>query len=95
MTQKTKPAGGGLSHSRTTDSLSWTGPITLTAGEVERYIRACLPNLKKSGGEYRGPCPIHDGERDSFVINAETGRWFCHSECDRGGDIIGLHMEIS
>lgn len=70
------------------------GPITLTAGEVERYIRVRLPNMKKSGGQYRGPCPIHGGERDSFAINSETGQWFCHSVCNRGGDTVGLHMEI-
>lgn len=69
--------------------------ITLSPAEVERYIDVRLPHLKKSGGEFRGPCPIHDGERDSFSINSETGLWCCHSECDRGGDVFSCESEIS
>ena len=70
------------------------GLISFTPGEVETYIRARLPNLHKSGGEYRGPCPIHNGTGDNFAISGETGQWFCHSKCGRGGDIISLHMDL-
>ncbi|MBZ5562329.1 MAG: DUF927 domain-containing protein [Acidobacteriia bacterium] len=47
------------------------------------------------GKELRGPCPIHQGQRDSFSVEPATGRWYCHSKCARGGGLIGLEMELS
>jgi len=44
--------------------------------------------LHLSGGEYRGKCPLHGGQRDSFSLNPENGLWHCHSECDEGGDVF-------
>jgi hypothetical protein len=51
--------------------------------------------LKKSGKELRGPCPIHQGKRDSLAINMETGAWYCHSGCDRGGTIFDFETELT
>jgi hypothetical protein len=46
--------------------------------------------LKPSGKELRGCCPIHGGDNPtSFVVDAEAGRWHCFS-CLRGGDVIEL-----
>jgi hypothetical protein len=45
-------------------------------------------------GEWRCPCPIHGGQRDSFAIASDTGQWYCHSECGRGGDIIALELAL-
>ena len=67
----------------------------LTQPEIKAYCAARLKGAKLSGGEFRAPCPIHGGERDSFAINAETGQWYCHSECGRGGDIPSLEMALS
>lgn len=50
------------------------------------YYLTRIPKLRKSGGEWRCACPIHNGRRDSFSVNMETGLWRCHSECDEGGD---------
>jgi putative DNA primase/helicase len=45
--------------------------------------------LKSAGGELRGPCPVHNGQRDSFAVNPESGLWHCFSECgDVGGDVF-------
>jgi 5S rRNA maturation endonuclease (ribonuclease M5) len=67
----------------------------LTRSEVFKYIAARQQlKLSGSGDELRGPCPIHHGERDSFAMNAETGEWFCHSECGRGGSLPGLEMAL-
>jgi hypothetical protein len=28
-------------------------------------------------------------------VNVETGEWFCHSECGRGGDVFALEMALN
>ena len=64
--------------------------------EVFRYYESRVPNLKKSRhGEWRGPCPVHGGRRSNFAVDADSGRWFCHSQCGRGGDIFALEMVLS
>src|SRR5579864_575160 len=67
-----------------------------TPFEVAAYYRARVPDLSQRGtGEWRGRCPIHRGTRDSFAVNPETGNWFCHSQCGRGGSIFDFEMELS
>lgn len=43
-------------------------------------------------GEARGACPLHGGSRpDSFslaLVGERAGQWYCHSGCQRGGDVI-------
>ncbi len=70
--------------------------ITFTPGEASTYYAARVPHLKqRRGTERRGPCPIHRGKDDSFAVDSETGGWFCHSRCGRGGDILGLEMALT
>ena len=63
--------------------------------EIAAYYAQRVPDLKQTGTELRGPCPIHQGTRDSFAVNPETGLWYCHSECDCGGSMIQLEMAIN
>jgi putative DNA primase/helicase len=63
--------------------------------EVDRYISHRDLKGRPYGKEFRGPCPVHHGKDYNFSMNLETGEWFCHSHCDRGGSLIGLEMEIS
>ena len=63
--------------------------------EVRAYYAARVPGLKPSGGELRGPCPIHKGTRASFAVNPHNGQAYCHSQCARGWDIVGLERELS
>lgn len=69
--------------------------LSFTEGQIERYVHARMPDLKKQGGEFRGPCPVHHGKRDSFAINARTGMAQCFSQCGKGWDIPGLEMEFT
>src|SRR6516165_10035464 len=46
--------------------------------------------LKKSGGEWIGPCPVCGG-RDRFAINPRKGLFNCRG-CGIGGDAIALVM---
>lgn len=63
--------------------------------EVEAYYRARLPELRQDGHQWEGRCPVHGGDnRDSFKVKPETGQWFCHSECSRGGGIVSLEAEL-
>ncbi len=70
--------------------------ITFTSAEVSDYFAARVPKLKPArGGERRGPCPIHKGKDDNFAVDPQTGQWFCHSTCGRGGDILELEMALT
>jgi putative DNA primase/helicase len=73
-----------------------TGPITFTLGEVSTYYAARVPHLKqRRAAEWRGACPIHHGKNDNFAVDPVTGRWFCHSTCGRGGDLLELEAALT
>ncbi len=70
--------------------------ITFTSGEVSTYYAARVPHLKqRRAAEWRGGCPIHHGKNDNFAVEPATGRWFCHSTCGRGGDILELEEALA
>jgi hypothetical protein len=69
--------------------------LFFTEGQIERYVHARMPGIKKQGGEFRGACPVHQGKRDSFAVNTQTGMAQCFSQCGRGWDLIGLEMELT
>ena len=69
--------------------------ITFTPGEVSNYYAVRVPHLKRRGAEWRGACPIHNGKDDNFAVESDTGRWFCHSTCGRGGDILELEAALT
>ena len=54
-----------------------------------------MPQLSQRNREWRGPCPIHDGKRDSLAVDPETGRAYCHSTCGLGWDIPGFEQALS
>jgi putative DNA primase/helicase len=71
-------------------------PIKFTRTEISIYYAARLPHLKQSRTrEWRGPCPIHHGKDNNFAVDPATGRWFCHSTCGRGGDILDLEEALN
>ncbi len=69
--------------------------IELSPEDVRAYYKTRLPNLPQRDLEWRGPCPIHGGKRDSLAVNAETGRAFCHSACGRGWDVAAFEQALS
>ena len=66
-----------------------------TPSEVSVYYAARAPKVRQHGHEWRGPCRIHGGTGDNFSVNAETGMWYCHSQCGRGGSMFDLEMELT
>lgn len=74
---------------------SRVAPVVFTSSEIRRYIEARVPGLhERSGPEWDAPCPIHQGKDRNFSINTETGQWFCHSQCGRGGDLLDLEEAL-
>lgn len=55
---------------------------------VESVFAPRVPRLRKHGGQWRGPCPIHGGSDDNFVVSERTLAWYCHSQCQVGGGPI-------
>ncbi len=40
-------------------------------------------------------CPVHHGTHDSFAVDSQTGEWYCHLQCGRGGDMYELQMLLT
>jgi CHC2 zinc finger len=43
--------------------------------------------LKRQGNEYKGVCPLHGGDKDSFGFNVEKGLFHCFG-CKRSGNLL-------
>ena len=70
-------------------------PEPFSQVEIARFYEIRVPKVRQVGKEWRGPCPIHNGQRDSFAVNPETGDWYCHSKCGRGGSLFDFEIELS
>lgn len=70
--------------------------ITFALSEVSAYYAVRVPHLKqRRAAEWRGACPIHHGKNENFAVDPATGRWFCHSTCGRGGDMLELEAVLT
>ena len=66
--------------------------VPLTA-VLERY--GILAELKRSGKQLIGKCPIHKGtNRRQFVVDPHKNVWRCFCDCDRGGSTIELVSQL-
>jgi DNA primase len=50
--------------------------------------------LTKAGHRWQGLCPLHKEKTPSFSVDPSQGLYYCFG-CGRGGDAIGLYMELS
>lgn len=64
-------------------------------GDFQGYAEARGIKLEGKGAERRACCPIHNGKRDSFALNVETGQWQCFSDCSDSGDVFKLEMLLT
>lgn len=62
-------------------------PIRFSESEIRQYFRTRVPGLREvdQAGWWRGPCPLHGGKGHNFAVEAATGAWRCHSQCQKGG----------
>ncbi|MEK6686940.1 MAG: DNA primase, partial [Gemmatimonadota bacterium] len=50
--------------------------------------------LKRTGADYRGPCPFHGGTGRNFAVIPRKGLYYCFV-CHAGGDVFTWHMKHS
>jgi DNA primase len=43
--------------------------------------------LRRTGSEYRGPCPLHGGKNPNFAVSPSKGVFHCH-KCHESGDVF-------
>ena len=62
--------------------------IDFSPVEVAFYYSARLRELAQRGSQWRGRCPIHQGDGLSFSVDPDTGRSYCFSQRNRAWDTI-------
>ena len=82
------------------NSLSIRKPHALTSGVSAEQIQQAREtpleqlytgNLRASGAQLYGLCPLHDDKKPSFSISPSKNLWYCHV-CCTGGDSITFVM---
>ena len=48
--------------------------------------------LKRTGSDYRGPCPFHGGTHRNFAVIPKKGRYYCFV-CHESGDVFSWFMK--
>jgi DNA primase len=48
--------------------------------------------LKRTGSDYRGPCPFHGGTHRNFAVIPRKGRYYCFV-CHESGDVFSWFMK--
>jgi DNA primase len=48
--------------------------------------------LKRTGSDYRGPCPFHGGTHRNFAVIPKKGRYYCFV-CKESGDVFSYLMK--
>lgn len=49
-------------------------------------------SLKRTGADYRGPCPFHGGTNRNFAVIPRKGRYYCFV-CKESGDVFSWFMK--
>jgi DNA primase len=49
-------------------------------------------SLKRTGADYRGPCPFHGGTNRNFAVIPKKGRYYCFV-CHESGDVFSWLMK--
>ncbi len=48
-------------------------------------------DLRRTGADYRGPCPFHGGQHRNFAVIPRKGRYYCFV-CKASGDVFSWYM---
>jgi DNA primase len=48
--------------------------------------------LKRTGADYRGPCPFHGGTHRNFAVIPKKGMFYCYV-CHEAGDVFTFYMK--
>ncbi len=49
-------------------------------------------DLRRTGADYRGPCPFHGGVKRNFSVSPKRGRFYCFV-CHESGDVFTFFMK--
>lgn len=74
-------AGGPMSAASSLRAV----PDPFTPAEIAHYYKVRAPQVKQAGSEWRGPCTLHHGTRDSFAVDPKMGRFGQFAEGPSGG----------
>ncbi|HVE78534.1 MAG TPA: DNA primase [Gemmatimonadaceae bacterium] len=58
------------------------------AADIVQIIGEYVP-LKRTGADYRGPCPFHQGTHRNFSVSPRKGIYYCFV-CHEGGDVFNF-----
>jgi DNA primase len=62
---------------------------------IERVVDMLGIQLKKSGAQLRGSCPVCSAASDRcFVVTPALDRFWCFGDCKSGGDVIELVARV-
>ncbi|MFE8700942.1 toprim domain-containing protein [Cytobacillus sp. FJAT-54145] len=66
----------------------------LEAIDIEEFFDWMGLDMKRGRSEYRGPCPLHNGEHRNLQYKIRTGYFTCHSRCKGIGNVIWFYAKL-
>ena len=58
------------------------------ATDIVQVIGESVP-LRRAGGDFRGPCPFHQGTKPNFAVSPKRGTYHCFV-CHESGDAFSF-----